>query len=131
MTAKQAATLIDYASGPVPSPTSSGAIDTSRPHVTGGGRVRPSRESVEAIYSDLEEQQEADERWAQVFDELIERCETDPDAKNVIEYGFRLNLSEEDVCKAMDLGKTTYYNYRAIVLAQAAVLAVRDGLMYY
>jgi len=130
MTVREARTVIDYASGPVPAPTDLGAVDTTRPNITGGGRTRPSKQSVDEIFAGLEERADAADEWAKLFDELAIRCQAEPDAEMMIK-AIKQYTPEDVVCEEMHISSATYFRYREAVLSRAAVLAVQNGLMIY
>ena len=67
--------------------------------------------------------------WNEVFDELIRRCEQEPDAEKIILLAFRDRQKEEHICDNMIICPKTYYNYRVVILCRAAVLAVTKGVI--
>jgi hypothetical protein len=134
MTYKDAQTLIDYVSGPVPEPhEEAGAMDMSKVRVSGGGRIRPSKEKVDSLIERLEDnaETELETEWDRVFLELIERCKCEPRAPEVIEYAYRLQLPEDDILKMMNISRATYFNYKSTILSQAGILAVKYEIISY
>lgn len=131
MSYRDAATLIDYVSGPAPACGGSDAIDLTRPHVSGGGGRRPSDSSVEGVVGRLEEMQDIDDEWAAVFDELRQRCERDPEAEQIIKYAFEKRQTEAETCEAMGISRSTYHRDKATVLSIAAVLAIQNRKIIY
>ena len=129
MTYKDARTLIDYAGSPAPQPHDIGAMEYDKPRVAGGGRTRPTSVEVDMLLKTLDDEAEDIREWSVLFEELIRRCEAEPEAEQVIKLAYEERRYEEDICKEMGIGKTTYYEYRSTILKRAAVLAVRDGLI--
>lgn len=131
MTYKDARTLIDYAGSPAPEPHSIGAMDYSTPRVAGGGRTRPTSVEVDMLLDRLEADRGDSDAWGDVCAELMRRCEAEPDAERIIRLAYGERRYEDDICQEMDISQATYYNYRAVILGRAAVLAVQDGLLKY
>ena len=137
-TLREARTLIDYASGPVPSPQGSTAIDLTKPIITGGGKVRPSKMDVDRIVDrhaiDID-----DALWNAVFDELIQslkdgmlegfKDKENAKALRLIKLAFKYCKKREEICDLMHMKSTkTYNNYRLAILATAGIFAIKKGL---
>jgi hypothetical protein len=131
MNHREARDIIDYlsVSGPAPAPSGSGAIDPTKPHVTGGGgRPRPSQERIEGILNKYAVEEDV-ALWNTVFDELIEVYKRSHNRKalRVIRMSFELQLKREAVCDKMRITERTFNNYRIAILTAAAICAIRKG----
>jgi hypothetical protein len=132
MDLREARDIIDYlsVSGPAPAPIGSGAIDPSKPHVTGGGgRPRPSPERIEGILNKYAVD-EIDALWNDAFDELIRQYKTDKNNKalRIIKLAFQKQLKRETLCEIMHISEKTFNNYRLAILTAAAICAIQKGV---
>lgn len=126
LTYREARTLIDNVSGPVPPPSVVSAIDYSRPRVSGGGRPRPTDNEVESIFRRHEEDPS---EWDNVFDELLRRHDTDQEIKRLVFMNFRDGCGDGAICDELHISRPTYYRKRRSVLERAGVIAVEFGLL--
>lgn len=131
MSIAEANMLIDYVSGPVPIPHGLRASDYTKPRVSGGGKTRPTRAQVDLLFNKVEKQYDLDSAWDGVFENLITRCENEPDAKKIIEYTYEERLYDSDICEKMNISRTTYYEYRSTILSRAGLLAVQAGILKF
>ena len=120
---RDAETLIDFVSGPVPHPRKVGAVDLTQPQVSGGGKVRPTDTDVDRILGV--------NPWDAVFEEVIQRQE-DPSLKlDLIYLAFREQKKEPDICEELHIDRSTYYRHRKTVLLLAGMLAVKNGILEF
>lgn len=130
LTLKDARKVVDYLSisGPASEPVGAGAHDTTKPHVKGGGRTRPTQEQIERIL-DKKSMFEPDDLWNEVFDEVLRmyNAENNIKAKRFIGLCFKKQLKREDVCKKMHISEKTFNNYRIAILTAAGICAVQKG----
>lgn len=128
MSIREAKAIIDYVQGsPTPLPSESGAVDYSRTRVQGGHDKRPSAEYIGRIVEKLEHRA----RWDEVFEELLIRCEQEPEAERIIDLFFNKRLKENEICNELHIDRATYYDYKNVLLCRAAVLAIVEGLIEY
>lgn len=125
---REAATLINYVSGPVPAMGESDAQDYTKPKVSGGGVIRPSDADVERIMRKHEMANEPHE-WDAVFDELLYRISGNRIVENLTLMTFRDGLHDYSICPELSIGRTTYFEKRRGVLDQAGVIAVKLGVL--
>ena len=129
MTLRDAALLIDYVAGPSPGQGSGRPLDISSPRVSGGGRVRPGEVRIERMLRKYMREDENDDSWDSVFDDLIGRYNEEPDMQRFILLTFRDRLGDLDICEKLHIGRTTFYKYRLSILYQAGILAVQKSLL--
>ena len=126
----EARMLIDHASGPAPGMTGSAAIDYTRVKVTGGGLMtRPSDQDVQAIYDKRDTDKATPHEWDIVFDEIIEAHKEHPITEKLIFLCFRDRHSSYIICDELYIGATTFYNYRRVILEQAALIAIKKAVL--
>jgi len=123
---KDAEKLVDYASWPAPRIGTMSAMDVSQGRVSGGGRRKPSRDEVDAIFSRCTAQDE----WDELFDDLMDRTEDDQITQTII-LVFCECLPEETVCEMMHVSHTAYTERKSAILCKAGILAVQKGLLEY
>ena len=130
LTLREARMMIDHVVGSVPPPTGARAKDYSRAKVSGrGGNPRPTAEQIRAIESRREEQEP--HSWDAVFDELIEKSRKQKGTIRFIHLTFREGLSYIAIQHELSVGQSTLYRLRRTILEQAAVIAVKKGLIKY
>lgn len=130
MNIREAQTLIDFVSGPVPYGGGSSAIDPGKQHVSGGGRMRPSAKTIEGI---LNKHVISDEEaiWDEVFGELIKRYREKDNkrALRFIKLCFKLQKKQEEICEIMGFKSSrTYNDYRLAILTLSCMMAIKKGL---
>lgn len=121
----QAEKLIDYVSGPCPKPSGNTTVNLSSPHVTGGGKRRPSKNEIDAIVN-------ADDGptvWDELFDALIAR--SGESLRQLMQYAFDEQMPADEIAQRLGIVDREYYRRRLVILSQAAVMAAVAGLIEY
>lgn len=131
--------LIDYHTGPTPSPTDVNGTDYSRTVVSGGGSTRPTEADMENVLSKYYGVNDETSEWDGVFDELLELYDGHPWGKKLIHMAFRDNERVSDICQEItiiaydidgkDFDKNKYIRNRNVILTQAGVIAYEAGLI--